>query len=112
MYTSKLEYYWEELYYIPLLDSEVLFGICPIVFLFILKGFSYKSYSFYFCIYFLIRLLFEYMILFTYIDTIYIYDIIHIYDYYSTDINKYYQRIALEQYKSILHRPQQIPGSY
>ena len=55
------------------------------VFPFILKGFLLH-----FCIYFLIRGTIHIY------DTIHIYGIIHIYDYYSSDVNKYYQRVVLE----------------
>ena len=65
------------------------------VFPFTLKGFSCKYGVLHFCIYFLLWVLFTYMILFTYTSTIYIYDTIHVYGYYSSDVNKYYQRVVL-----------------
>ena len=37
---------------IPVCDSEELFGVCPLVFLFILKGFPHKFDVLHFCIYF------------------------------------------------------------
>ena len=58
-----------------LCDSEELFGVCSMVFPFILKGFPCKSGVLHLCIYFLV------WVLFTYVVTIHIYCTIHIYIY-------------------------------
>ena len=40
-------YSWKELYCIPLCESEELFGVCPMVFPFTLKGFFYVNLVFF-----------------------------------------------------------------
>ena len=64
-HTQRSVYFWEELYCISLCDSKELFGVCPMVFLFTLKGFSHKLGVLYLCFYF------------TCMNTIHVYDTIH-----------------------------------
>ena len=51
-YTQRSVYSLEELYCISLCDSKELFEVCPMVFLFTLKGFSHKLGVLYLCFYF------------------------------------------------------------